>query len=324
MRCGKTASIDKTLTHNIYMKQHINWKASAEYPYVLNLDEGFSPWEKGVEILHKKFTFRGGEPHFHITSWCDYADVSNLVITQRYNKIGDLFDIILANDAARRMGFKNISLILPYFPAARQDRVCNDGEPLTIKVFADMINGCNFDNVFILCPHSEVTAALIHNVRVLDEIPYVEKVVNSTLDGHHYNIVCPDAGAGKRTQKIIEHLSNNNGHVQFDMIRCEKVRDVKDGSIKEFFVANDDLGGHPTLIVDDILCMGGTFKGLGNILRSKNSGKLMLHTTHADCVEGIQSMVEYFDHVYTTNSKRNYDDYTYTFSGKFTCLEMEL
>jgi ribose-phosphate pyrophosphokinase len=242
--------------------------------------------QRGIELLYKKFNLLGGEPHFQITSPISYTD-SNLVITQRYNSVSDLFDIILANDAARRMGFKNIELILPYFPAARQDRVCNEGEPLTIKVFTDMINGCGFTKVNILCPHSEVTPALINNVVVIDELQYITKAVNDNLDGNQFNIVCPDAGAGKRVGKIVQHLSNNNGFVNFNLIRCEKVRDVKDGSLKEFFVQSDDLGGHPTLICDDVNSMAGTFIGLGKVLREKNCGSLMLYVSHVDYVGGL-------------------------------------
>jgi ribose-phosphate pyrophosphokinase len=308
------------------MRQHVQWKATAQYPYVLNLDTEFKPYSTGVELDFKKFQFKGGERHFQITSNVEY--ISELYITQRYNKIGDLFDIILANDAARRMGFKNISLILPYFPAARQDRVCNEGEPLTIKVFTDMINGCGFDSVTILCPHSEVTPALINNVVVLDELKYVESLVESLVESfkeeRHINIVCPDAGAGKRVQKVAQHLSNTFKIKQFNLIRCEKVRDVKDGSIKEFFVDCDDLDGYPTLIVDDINSMGGTFIGLGKKLREKNCGKLMLFTTHADCVDGIQRITENFDHYYTTNSKQDWDKFAYPLSGRFTCLKIKL
>lgn len=309
------------------MRQHIKWTGlvpNVEYPYVLNLDSEFHPYKKGVEILHKKFDFKGGEPHFQITSECSYAHSSTLIITQRYNKIGDLFDIILANDAARRMGFKNINLILPYFPAARQDRVCNQGEPLTIKVFTDMINGCGFDEVVILCPHSEVTAALLNNVTVIDELKYVDMVIN-TLDKsrRNVNIVCPDAGAGKRVNKIVKHLSNNNGHVNFNLIRCEKIRDVKDGSIKEFFVDVEDLGGHDTILFDDVCSMGGTFIGLGNKLKEKNCGKLMLCTMHNDCSEGLDNMTNYFDHFYTTNSKRDWNKVSLR-QDKVTCFGIEL
>ena len=198
------------------MRQHIQWQAKAELPYILNLDPDFKPFQKGIEISHKSFSFKGGEPHLQITALPDYTQYSKLIITQRYNKPEDIFNILLANDAAKRMGFKDISLIFPYFPAARQDRVCNQGEPLTIKIFADLINGCGFEEVVVLCPHSEVTPALINNVSVLDELSFVQKTIDQTKNGHKYNIVCPDAGAGKRVNKIVQFLAANNGFVDFN------------------------------------------------------------------------------------------------------------
>lgn len=307
---------------------HVKWEAKGD-PYKLNLDEGFDPLSSLIKKLdYKMFNFKGGEPHFQITTNVEYF--GDLFITQRYNSPSDVFNILLANDAARRIGFENIHLVLPYFPAARQDRICNEGEPLTIKVFTDLINSCNFKSVHILSPHSEVTPALLNNVIVHDELDYVaSSVIESIADMvetfiKHYNIVCPDAGAGKRVQKVIQHLTKTFPDVNFNLIRCEKVRDVKDGSLKEFFVQADNLEKHPTLIVDDINSMGGTFIGLGNVLRQKNCGKLMLFTSHADCVQGIQNIIETFDHYYTTNSKKNWGDFKYTFDNRFTCFDFKI
>lgn len=313
----------------------VRWTKTTD-PYKLNLDPEFDPIN-GVtfNLEYKKFDFKGGEPHFQITSKVDY--IGSLFITQRYNKIGDLFDIILANDAVRRMGFKDIHLILPYFPAARQDRVCNDGEPLTVKVFADMINSCGFASVTILCPHSEVTPALLNNVNVLDELPYVEKIIHKFLEpmqGYiaiakkdtivkRFNIVCPDAGAGKRVGKVVQHLANTFNQCEFNLIRCEKIRDVKDGSLKEFFVQADDLHNYSTIIIDDIVAMGGTFVGLGEKLKEKNCGELALFTTHADCHEGLDKMTYFFDKVYTTNSKKNWNKYQWL-NDKLTCFNITL
>lgn len=304
--------------------QHIHWKVDTIDPYVINLSKGFAPIVSTpvVELEWKSFIFRGGEPHFQITTPVKYP--SKLTITQRYNTINDLFDIVLAVDAARRIGLTSIDLVLPYFPAARQDRVCNIGEPLTLKVFANIINGCNFDNVFIICPHSEVTPALLDKGKILEEFRCVERAVNMFKDGHNFNIVCPDAGAGKRVEKIVQQLSNNNGFVNFHLIRCEKIRDVKDGSLKEFFVQANDLNGYPSMIVDDIVCGGGTFKGLGEVLRARNCGPLSLFVTHADDVVGIQSMIEYFDQVFVTNSKKNWNEFKYTLDDKLTVFNIEL
>jgi ribose-phosphate pyrophosphokinase len=304
------------------MRQHIHWKATAEKHYSLNLDEAFFPLINSIPIQFKKFLFLGGEPHFQILDSTMNVG-SRVTITQRYKSPADLIDILIASDALRRLGFRDIHLLIPYFPAARQDRVCNDGEPLTVKVFADLINGCNFESVTILSPHSEVTPALLNNVIVLDEIAFIDTVFNRNKEGHHFNIVCPDAGAGKRVMKIAEYLAKTYRWFSFHLIRCEKVRDVTDGSLKEFFVQSDDLCGYPTLIVDDINSRGGTFLGLAEKLREKNCGKLILFTSHADCAIGVDNVVRVFDAYYTTNSKRDLECTFHDF-GKFTCMKIEL
>jgi ribose-phosphate pyrophosphokinase len=276
--------------------------------YTLNLDRDFTPITDGVTPLEfTSGTFPGGEPNFRILGIP--TDVEKLIITQRYNSVADLVLIIIANDAARRAGFKDISLYLPYFPAARQDRVCNPGESLTVKVFADLINSCKFSDVKIYSPHSEVTPALLDNVSIVDYDGDFLKmiIVSNSYDTYkEINIVCPDAGAGKRVGKLAKFIAAEFPLMKVNLIRCEKVRDVSTGALKEFFVQADDLGVYPTIICDDIVAYGGTFKGLGDVLRQKHAGDLVLFTSHADCIEGLQNMVDYFHRVYTTNSKRNW------------------
>ena len=317
------------LPNNMKNKLFVPWSCSPQ-PYVLNLDPDFQPLFRkhpDYNVLgFKTSVFPGGEQHFQITSGADYP--GNLIITQRYNSGADLMLIILANDAAKRMGFVNIQLVLPYFPGARQDRVCNSGEALTVKVFADLINSCGFDRVFIYSPHSEVTPAVINNCEIIDLDSYfLEKILKDQCPGYTdttVNIVCPDAGAGKRVAKLAKDIAKLYPQNTINLIRCEKVRDVSTGDLKEFFCASDDLGGHTTIIADDIVAYGGTFKGLGEVLKKRNCGKLILFTSHADCVQGLQSMVEYFDHVYMSNSKQNWNRYKYTFDGKLTCFEINL
>lgn len=292
------------------------------YYDIINLDNGFSPIvnksDSSQTLNIKKLSFPGGERHIQILD--NYPFKDGVVITQRVNSTEDFFEILLANDAARRMGYKNIELVIPYFPAARQDRVCNAGEPLTVKVFADLINGCNFEKVKILCPHSEVTPALLNNVEVLDiEVDLIKQIVKENTNGSIFNIVSPDAGAAKRVGKIAQELANSDTWHRYDLITCGKVRDVKDGSLKAFTVQEDDLNGAPALIIDDVVAKGGTFLGLAAKLRERNCGKLMIFTSHADFQEGLDNLATTFDKVYTTNSKRDYPN-----TDKIKILEIKI
>jgi len=297
------------------MKQHLHtrWIQKNEQTCVLNLDTDFSPFADTTNLFFlqfKKLVFPGGEPHFQITTDVALENPGDLIITHRVNSAADFMDIILAVDAARRAGFTNLKLVIPYFPAARQDRVCNVGEPLTVAVFAKLINDCGFSQVLIFTPHSEVTPALLNNVVVVDDHNYAKSIVLRMIQDDrnikNINIVCPDAGAGKRVGKIATHLATEFPDIQFDMIRCEKIRDVRNGALKDFFVQADDLGNHPSIIFDDVVSYGGTFLGLADKLRDKNCGKLAIFTAHADCQAGLDNLATKFDAVYTTNSKRDY------------------
>jgi ribose-phosphate pyrophosphokinase len=278
-------------------------------PYAIDLDKDFHPFYEYILIEHSRTTFYGGEPHFALKLNKAPESDDFVYITHRFNSTDDIIMILVAADAARRAGFKHLGLVLPYFPAARQDRVCNAGESLTVKVFADMINSCGFEDVIIYSPHSEVTPALLNNVTELDlDSYYINHIVRNFYNEGWgaINIACPDAGAGKRVGKLAKTVANEYPKMTVNLIRCEKVRDVSNGQLKEFYVAGDNLEGLPTIICDDIVSMGGTFIGLGEKLKSKGAGPMVLFTSHADCQEGLERMSEFFDTVYTSNSKRDW------------------
>jgi len=306
---------------------HLNWNIRTDQIFTLNLDAKFDPFtdiKNRYDVDFDRFSFAGGEPHLKLNI-NEVPDNAELYISQRFNDVRNIFDILMSVDAARRLGFQKLHLVLPAFPAARQDRVCNEGEALTVKLFTDLVNGCNFASVHILSPHSEVTPALLNNVVVHNEHDYVQRMIaDSCPKEDTINIVCPDAGAGKRVGSVVKFLSERFPQNRINLIRCEKVRDVKTGELLEFSVAADNLGGHPTYIIDDILCMGGTFRGLGEILKTKNCGRLYLFVSHCDCVAGVQKMIEFFDGVYTTNSKGNWDDYSYTMDCKVKAYKFTL
>jgi len=294
---------------------HLKWAVSTTQIFIANLDPDFTPVnsDEKFHLAIKQSTFLGGEPYLRFTD--HLADATQdpnaqLFITQRADNVEDFFRVVIASDAARRLGFKNISLVLPYFPGARQDRVCNEGESLTVKVYADMINRCNFDAVYILTPHSDVTPALINNVELLDDLVYAEKAVADIYQKTGVNsfmIICPDAGAGKRIEKIVKHLKATFATFHnFDVVNCEKVRDLATGELQSFKVHADDrnLSEYNCIIFDDIVSMGGTFIGLNSKLKEVGAKRVYLSVSHADCLKGVVKMCGEFDGVYITNSRK--------------------
>lgn len=264
---------------------------------ILNLDPKFKPFTTENEINFQSFTFSGGEPHIKIDPVFDVNQ--KITITHRLNSFNDLGLLCITVDALRRMDVKNIELFIPYFPAARQDRVMIKGESLSVKVYADIINGMQFEKVFVFDAHSEVTPALVNNCEVIPNHTFIDAVIKSI--GNDVKLISPDGGALKKIYKVSEFLGG------VDVVECSKSRDVKTGRLSGFKVYNDDLQGKDCLIVDDICDGGGTFVGLAQELKNKNAGKLYLAVSHGIFNKGFE-VLDCFDKIFTTNSFKDFDN----------------
>jgi len=261
----------------------------------LHLDSSFTPFGKSIEFT--AFVFNGGEPHIKITEKSLEEEVT---ITHRLNSFNDLGLLLIATDALRRMDVKILHVLIPYFPAARQDRVMVSGESLSVKVYADILNAQQYDSVMVFDPHSEVTAALLNNVKVIQNYEYVKQCLQTIKE--EVLLISPDGGALKKIYKVSEYLEG------IEVVECSKKRDVKTGQLSGFRVYEDDLKGKHCVIVDDICDGGGTFLGLAAALKEKNAGKLSLIVSHGIFSKGLQELTTVFDTVFTTNSFRDIEE----------------
>ena len=163
----------------------------------------------------------------------------------------------------------NITLILPYVPNARMDRVKEKDEVFTLKWFADFINSMYFDRIMIHDPHSNVTNALLNNVVSISSEREILKVVDELSDKNV--ILCyPDEGAAKRY----------SDQIQIDYIFCIKHRDWRTGKIERLELTTPEkVKNRNVLIVDDICSRGGTFTHTAKALKNAGAADIFLYVT---------------------------------------------
>ena len=263
----------------------------------LNLDNSFTPFGKQDAISFTAFVFSGGEPHIKILE--DLSKVKEVTVTTRIRSFNDFGLLLLAIDTLQRMRIPLINVFIPYFPAARQDRVMVPGEPLSVKVYAAILNGLGLHQITIFDPHSEVTPALLNNCNTIENYRFIEKVIANIQS--EVILVSPDGGALKKIYKVSEFLGG------MPVVEASKKRNVSNGKLEGFKVYEDDLKGKNCLIVDDICDGGGTFIGLAKELKKKNAGKLYLAVSHGIFNKGYDALSELFDGIYTTNSFKTID-----------------
>lgn len=221
----------------------------------------------------------------------------------RINNGDDLMYLFMVTDSIRRQKPQQpIHLCMPYVPYARQDEVFKPGDPLGIKVFADLINLQGYESVHVLDPHSAVTPAVINRCVVHTNQRLVEESFGAAANHgrtHKVWVVSPDTGAFKKTAKLVKNM-------QFSCIEgianCTKVRG-QDGSPEGFSVSVEDFGGNDCFIVDDILDGGRTFYAIAPELKKRNARKVFLVVTHSIFSHGFEGLEQSgIDHVFTTDS----------------------
>lgn len=225
-----------------------------------------------------------------------YVEPSNHIMCNIEDGTRDIIRIGLVKDALERMGITDIKLTLGYVPQARADRVFEKGNPLPIKVFADIINSYGFSKVYIYDPHSDVTPALIKNIEVVSQTEMLKMEMHNIvrLMGENFTLVAPDLGATKKIFDSVQSLGHKNYY------QAIKVRDVTTGNIVKCDLIEDEVSGN-VLIVDDLSDGSASFKFLAQKLKQKGAEKVGLYVTHGIFSKGLEVLEKDIDFIFCPN-----------------------
>lgn len=250
----------------------------------------------------KAFTFPGGERQVSVLRQI-WDGPETITINFDFRSSADIIDLLLVVDALRNQYDIPLKLNIPYVPFGRQDRVANKGEAHSLKVFANLINGCGFEYVKIVDPHSDVTEALFDNVKIVKQ----EEIVWLTVPASQKDwvLVAPDGGALKKIFACAKEYSRFMDE-PIQVIRADKVRDTTTGEITGTYIANPiDCTGKHILIVDDICDGGRTFTELAKTIRGtefvSQAESINLYVTHGIFSKGLEALEGYIDNVYCYN-----------------------
>ena len=250
-------------------------------------------------------TFPGGEVGVNINTgsldaWNPHAaNVKYIDLIAKIQNSDQLMAMFLATDALRRVyPYAVIDLTIPYFPYARQDRVCNAGEALSVKVMAQLINAMGYASVTVVDPHSPVLVAALDKCFVVEQSAAFRGIKQ---DWHNWTIVAPDAGAAKKTEEFAKLVGAK------DILYFTKSRELSTGRITGMKMLNPEIltGDNKLLVLDDICDGGRTFVELYrafDIPTHFNYDRLELAVTHGIFSKGISVLTSVYDHVYTTDS----------------------
>ncbi len=244
------------------------------------------------------FNFSGGECSIKVNP--ALINAKTKVVANLFNS-DDVMSLLLTVDAIRRINpCTKIDLTIPYFPYARQDRVCNTGESLSVKVMADLINSLCCEQITICDPHSDVTPALLNNCKTITISEIIaDSFLREVIQDNRLTLLSPDAGAEKKVSSVAKKLSTPSSSINF--ICASKVRDTRTGNITSTKI-QDNVDSLNIMILDDICDGGRTFIELAKILKSKGGNDIYLYVTHGIFSKGFDELRQYFKHIYCYNT----------------------
>lgn len=184
-----------------------------------------------------------------------------------------IMEFILIGDAVRRGAPKRMVGIIPYFGYARQDKQHRQGEPVSARVIAKLIE---------VVPYHEVITIDLHNDAIVGffRIPVIHKsalsvfahVLPEHIEGDAV-VVSPDVGGVKRARNMAYQLD-------LSLAVMEKRRNLDTHDSSESVQIIGDVVNKTAIIVDDIISTGGTIAHAAKALKDAGAKKVIVVASH--------------------------------------------
>ena len=183
----------------------------------------------------------------------------------------NLMELLLMIDAARRASAKYVTVVVPYFGYARQDRKDKPRVAIAAKLVANLLSAAGADRIMTCDLHAgQIQGFFDIPVDHLDGsyifIPYIQ-----SLNLENLIFASPDVGGTKRTMEFAKYF-------EADMVICDKHR-KRANEIASMQVIGD-VEGKDVVLVDDLIDTAGTLSKAAGIIKEKGAKSVRAVCTH--------------------------------------------
>ena len=186
----------------------------------------------------------------------------------------NLMELLILIDSFKRASAERITVVIPYFGYARQDRKDEGRVPITAKMVANLIDRAGADRVLAMDLHAaqvqgffDIPVDHLYAAPVIDE--YIETL---NLDPDGIVIVSPDEGSIKRA---LGHLHRLGGHLAI----IDKRRTSAEHTRQQHIIGAT-VEGKTALIFDDMISTGGSICGAAKVMHDRGAIAIYVAATH--------------------------------------------
>lgn len=233
------------------------------------LETPFSP----VRISH----FADGE--VFAKPLCSVANRVCVIVHSTFRPVSErLMDLLIFIDALKNAQAKRIVVIMPYYGYSRQDRIVEEGDPISGFLVGKMLEAAGMDELITLDFHS---AGLLSRFpfahQNLTAIPLFAsrlslEMKNRGIDAKQTVVVSPDRGGLSRAESLSSLLPGTS------LAYASKVRPSPNKAVVE--AIHGDITGKVCIVIDDMIDTAGTLSEVVKTLSTNGASEVWVAATH--------------------------------------------
>ena len=186
-----------------------------------------------------------------------------------------IMEHLIMVDALKRASAKRITVIMPFYGYARQDKKHRGREPITARLMADLFKVAGADRLMAVDLHtSQIQGFFDGPVDHLFSLPILAEHIKATTDTARVTVVSPDAGRVRVAERWTDRLES-------PLAIIHKRRDPDVPNEAKVFEVVGEVEGRTCVIVDDMIDTGGTIVKAAEALFENGAADVVVAATHA-------------------------------------------
>ncbi|MFT4009792.1 MAG: ribose-phosphate diphosphokinase, partial [Nocardioidaceae bacterium] len=187
-----------------------------------------------------------------------------------------IMEHLIMVDALKRASAKRITVVMPFYGYARQDKKHRGREPISARLMADLFKTAGANRLICVDLHTaQIQGFFDGPVDHLMALPLLCDYIGEKYAGNPLAVVSPDAGR----IRVAEQWSDRLGGAPLAFIHKTRDIDRPNESVANRVVG--DVSGRVCLLVDDMIDTGGTIVKAAEALVQAGAAGVVIAATHA-------------------------------------------
>src|SRR5579875_1839306 len=185
-----------------------------------------------------------------------------------------IMEQLIMVDALKRASAKRITVVMPFFGYARQDKKSRGREPISARLVADLFATAGADRLMAVDLHTaQIQGFFDGPVDHLFALPILAEYIENKIDLDQATVVAPDAGRVRVCERWTDRLG-------CPLAIIHKRRDPEVANQVRVFEVVGEVEGRTCILVDDMIDTGSTVANAAEILFAQGAARVIATATH--------------------------------------------